>query len=202
MTQRLVLTITLLFSFIVIAGGCFSSGVPAGSVPAGLEIGDSYYLGKTDPKDPSRSLVYGYIDMKEAPSKLESVLIKQYLPKPQYLWGCIVLDESIFFSLDIQKGSYQVEKFGGSRLFKGRYLYRFGRGKNQTALRIKKPGMYFLGAYKFIPAKDDWKFTMKAIKSPSEKVILKRILKYLEKKGKKEFARQIRMIKQKIRKLG
>jgi hypothetical protein len=64
--------------------------------------------------DETRSLVFGYFDMTDAPSKLEWVSLRKYdsTQKPGEWYGLAVRD-GLFFHIGIAPGSYQVEKFGG-----------------------------------------------------------------------------------------
>jgi hypothetical protein len=140
-----------------------------------------------DPKDETRSLVYGYFDMKDAPSALEWVSIKRYGAAGEWYYRLSAKD-GLFWHMGIAPGSYQVEKFGGAGgipLFKSEYEYNFGtKGRNDTAIRIQTPGVFFMGAYKYIDHaggvfKQD-KLEMKASTQPPEKELLQRVMKEIE----------------------
>lgn len=158
-----------------------------------------------DPKDEKLSLVYGYIDMKDAPSKLEWISIKQYSSDGG--WYRVPAKEGLFWHIGIEPGSYQVEKFGGAGgipLFKSEYEYNFGtKGRNETAIRIETPGVFFMGAYKYIDhpggfLKED-KFEMKPVKVPSEKELLHKLIKELESdKEMQPYTRQINLAKKRL----
>ncbi len=152
----------------------------------------------SDPRDPTLSLVFGYIDMEDAPTTLEWVMIKRYKPKPQYLGFCRV-EKGMFWHYGISNGLQRVERFST-----GSNYYEPIAG---TGIRIKKPGIYFMGAYKYKSTKkgaffsgDGARFRMIRIKSPSEKNLLKRLLKEF-KSDKKKFYRQIKMVKRRLREL-
>lgn len=158
-----------------------------------------------DPKDESVSLVFGYFDMADAPSDLEWASLKRYGEK-EPVWYTMDARDGVIFHIGIASGSYQVEKFGGEGgiLSRGRYEYNFGtRGRNETAIRIHQPGIYFLGAYKYIDHpgglfKAD-KFQMKPIEEPSEKEILKRLIAVLESDSDlKIYTRQIALAKKRL----
>src|SRR5687768_14085650 len=88
-----------------------------------------------DPKDESLSLVYGYFDMKEAPSDLDWVFIKQYGNNKDEGYRVNAKD-GVFMHVGIEPGSYQVATFGGSRFMRGDFEYDFGgKGRNRTATR-------------------------------------------------------------------
>lgn len=158
-----------------------------------------------DPKDETLSLVYGYIDMKDAPSKLEWVSIKQYSSEGG--WYRVPAKDGLFWHIGIEPGSYQVEKFGGAGgipLFKSEYEYNFGtKGRNETAIRIQTPGVFFMGAYKYIDhpggfLKED-KFEMKPVKVPPEKELLQRLIKELDSdKEMQAYTRQILLAKKRL----
>ena len=161
-----------------------------------------------DPKNESVSLVFGYFDMADAPSDLEWASLKRYGEK-ESVWYTMDARDGVIFHIGIASGSYQVEKFGGDGgiLSRGRYEYNFGtRGRNESAIRIHKPGIYFLGAYKYIDRpgglfKAD-KFQMKPIKEPSEKEVLKRLIAVLESDSDlKIYTRQIALAKKRLAEL-
>src|ERR1043166_1497470 len=65
-----------------------------------------------DPNDHTLSVIFGYFDMENAPSKFEWLNLRQYgKEKPSYYH--IFPKEGLFFHIGVQPGSYQVENFGG-----------------------------------------------------------------------------------------
>ena len=68
----------------------------------------------------------------------------------------------------------------GPGFFAGEHRYNFPRQGNQTALRIDKPGIYFLGSFKYKTEKSGMfeagKFSMQKVNKPTEAELLKRIL--------------------------
>jgi len=160
-----------------------------------------------DPKDESVSLVFGYFDMADAPSNLQWASLKRYDAK-EPVWYDMAARDGLIYHIGIASGSYQVEKFGGQGgiplLTRAPYEYNFGtRGRNETAIRIQTPGVYFLGAYKYIDRpgglfKAD-KFQMKPIKEPSEKDLLQRLITLLESDSDtKIYTRQIAWAKKRL----
>ncbi len=163
-----------------------------------------------DPKDESVAMVYAYFDMADAPSNLEWASLKRYGEKGG-VWYDMAAREGLVFHIGIAPGSYQIEKFGGMGgipiLTRKPYEYHFGtRGRNGTAVRIAKPGVYFLGAYKYIDHagglfKAD-KFEMKSIQTPSEKELLQRLITLLESDSDlKMYRHQITLAKQRLSEL-
>ena len=133
-----------------------------------------------DINDPTNSLVFGYVDMSEAPTKLERATVMQVAPptdKPY--WGTAVKD-GMFYHSRLPVGSYKLSTLYGSHFFKGDYEYGFPRQDSMGAVRIDEPGIYFLGAYKYQPEKSGFfepgKFSMEPIESPTAHELLKRIL--------------------------
>jgi hypothetical protein len=157
--------------------------------------------------DETLSLVFGYFDMKEAPTKLQWVGLKQYGSKDAGTYT-ISAEDGLFFHVGIEPGSYQVDKFGGSGFLRGDYVYNFGgKGRNTTAIRIQKPGVYFLGAHRYVNhagaglfAAD--KFSMEPAKTPTEKEILQRVIKRFESdRGLAAYTRQLKLARERLAQL-
>jgi hypothetical protein len=173
----------------LVVGGCATSGPPV------------------DPKDDTRSIVFGYFDMTDAPSGVEWVSLKLYGDKP--VWYTLPVKDGLFYHVGIEPGAYQVEKFGKNPGFLSntKYVYNFGtRGRNETARRIDKPGLYFLGAYKYVKHPTGWfeqgKFEMQPIRTPSEKELLTRLIKILESDGDlRAYSRQLALAKRRLAEL-
>lgn len=157
--------------------------------------------------DESLSLVYGYFDMKDAPTKVQWVGLKQYGGKEigTYRMG---VEDGLFFHVGVEPGSYQVDKFGGSSFLRGDYTYNFGgKGRNSTAVRIQSPGVYFLGAHRYVNhagqglfAPD--KFEMAPAKAPSEKELLERVIKRLETdRSLSAYSRQLKLARERLARL-
>jgi hypothetical protein len=134
-----------------------------------------------DINDPTNSLVFGYVDMTEAPTKVSGAQIMQVAPptdKPY--WGTNVR-EGLFYTYYLPQGSYKLATLHGSHFLRGEYQYNFPRqGKDDTAARIDKPGIYFLGSYKYQKVKsgmfEQAKFGIERVASPSEADLLQRLL--------------------------
>lgn len=158
-----------------------------------------------DSKDETLSLVYGYVDMSAAPSKLEWVSIKQYSGEGG--WYRVPARDGLFWHIGVEPGSYQVEKFGGeagSFLTRRDVEYNFGtRGRNGTATRISTPGVFFMGAYQYVDHpggfwKQD-KFEMRPLTTPSEKELLQRLIAKLESDpDMRAYRRQIELARKRL----
>ena len=162
-----------------------------------------------DPNDESLSLVYGYFDMSDAPSKLEWVSLKKYgSTKKGGEWYGMAVREGVFLHIGISPGSYQVDSFGGMGgipvLSSRQFEYDFGgKGRNTTAIRIQSPGAYFLGSHKFEDHsgglfKPDM-FDMKPVNTPGEREVLERVIAAMESEDDlKPYTRQLAMAKQRL----
>ena len=157
---------------------------------------------QVDPNDTTRSVVYGYIDMDEAPSSVDWVFIMDYNSDEQGFTTSV--EDGIFYHVGIPPGPYQVDSFGRNTRWWSNtsYTYEFGSdGRNQTAVRIKRPGIYYMGAYKYVPVDTGWfepgKFEMKKTSRPSEREILEKVLELME-ANNPEYVRQIGLVRQRL----
>lgn len=160
---------------------------------------------KFDPNDLNSSVVFGYIDTKDMPSEFGGAVIQGLGGGDDYVTASTY--KGAFWHVAVRPGYRQVRSFSGfsSRNIFGQgdagNTYRFDeKDRKSMAIKIKKPGVHFFGSYKFNIHKD--KFNVRRVKSPSEKTVLKMVLKGLIKEsGNKFYQRQIRMIKKRIAKL-
>src|SRR5215471_8224069 len=130
--------------------------------------------------DPTNSLVFGYVDMDDAPTGISYASVQQVAPPSEAPYWSLSVRKGLFYSAYLPPGSYQLSKFGGSGFWAGENVYSFPRQGNQTALRIEKPGIYFLGSFKYKTEKSGMfetpKFSMQKVSQPGEAELLKRIL--------------------------
>lgn len=165
-----------------------------------------------DVADEKVSLVFGYFDMKDAPSGLDWVALKKYGVAGEGEWYRMAAREGLFFHVGVEPGSYQVDKFGGmggiALLTRRPFEYHYGgKGRNATAVRITRPGIYFLGAHRYVNHAgkgffDADEFEMQRVAAPSEKELLRRLIKALEEDDELSgYARQIRLAKQRLAEL-
>jgi len=130
--------------------------------------------------DPTNSLVFGYVDMDEAPTKVSGVRVRQVAPptdKP--FWGMEVR-EGMFYNSYLPPGSFTLADLYGSSWWRGNYQYNFPRQGGEAAVRIDKPGIYFLGSYKYKTVKTGLmevsKFDIERVDTPTEAQLLQRML--------------------------
>jgi len=146
-----------------------------------------------EPTNEKHSLVFGYIDMEEAPSDLKGVSMIRLSPKTDepsdenpkivYPWYFFSVNDGIFFHEFVQPGIYRFDSFGGSTFAAG-YHYSFpAQGKKDIDPVIKKPGIYFVGSYKFKMIKkttmfEQGEYDIIKINKPTEKEVLEKMLEY------------------------
>ena len=192
LSPKALITFFFLLPALLLSSGCASSPDPV------------------DPKDKNRSVVFGFFDMSDAPSwgGIDWVSVKRYKPKKGYF--AAEVKDGLFYHIGVTNGSFQVDEFGRNTRFysNARYTYNFGgKGRNQTARKIKKPGAYFMGSYKYknIDSGSIWKpdnFQMIKSKGPSEKVLLKKLLKIMQSDSDLSiYTHQIRRMKQRLSQL-
>ena len=162
MKGRILLAL-LAFGAISLLAGCASSGGP-----------------ERDINDPNNSLVFGYIDMEDAPTDMTYAHLKQVFPATEFPYWPMGVEDGLILQQYLPPGGYQLSNFGGSGFLSGEHEYSFPNfGKNATAVRIDEPGIYFIGAFKYKEVDtgffEQGKFDMERISSPSERELLQRI---------------------------
>ena len=155
--------ILLVFSALLLAG-CASTGP------------------ERDIDDPANSLVFGYIDMEDAPTDVSYAHLKQVFPPSEYPYWPMGVEDGLLFQQYLPPGGYQMSNFGGSGFWSGEHEYSFPNfGKNQTALRVDVPGIYFIGAFRYEEVDTGFlevdKFSMVPVESPTERELLERLAK-------------------------
>lgn len=189
--MRRIAMMGMVLATVLSLAGCAGGGVPV------------------DAKDETLSLVYGYFDMTDAPSRVDWVRLKDYTAKGEIDGYTIAAKDGLFFHVGVEPGSYQVESFGSDGgFFATPVRYSFGgKGRNVTATRIQKAGLYYLGAHKYVkhPGKgffDPDRFDMQPVKTPGEKEVLQRLVQRLESdKGLASYTRQLQLAKKRLAEL-
>jgi predicted small secreted protein len=134
-----------------------------------------------DINDPANSLVFGYVDMADAPTKVSGAQVRQVAPQTDKPYWGMNVREGLFYTYYLPPGSYQLATLHGSSFLRGEFQYNFPRqGGGQTTVRIDKPGIYFLGAHKYKDVKTGFfeagKFDIQRVDTPTEAQLLQRIL--------------------------
>lgn len=151
-----------------------------GLVMVGLLAGCASSGPERDINDPTNSLVFGYIDMEGAPTGVNAASVMQVSPPSATPYWALGVTNGLFFNAYLPPGSYQLSSFSGSGFFAGQHVYIMPRQGNETSLRIVKPGIYFLGSYKYGKVKtgifEKRKFDIEKTYTPTEAELLKRVL--------------------------
>jgi len=130
----------------------------------------------------ANSLVFGYIDMDDSPAKeLEAFTLKQVLPKTDKPYWNMRTYEGVFYMENMPNGSYQLNQFGGpGGFFSSASYYWFNFPTQADGFRVTKPGLYYLGSFKYKKAGSFWnpKFDIEPIESPGEREAIEKILQY------------------------
>jgi hypothetical protein len=153
---------------------------------------------------PDRALVYGFIDMQDAPSNLSWVKLYQALPKTDKPYIHMGVTEGAFFLDNTKPGAYKLSDFGGVGWFgleQRMYQYNFPTyGSNETAVRVNKSGLYFLGSYRYKKVStslfEKRKFDVERVNQPTEKEVLEKIMPYAKNTGWEK------LIQQRMREVG
>jgi hypothetical protein len=142
------------------------------------------------PNSAQASFVFGYIDMEDADPGLNWVTFQQLAPvaKDPDIPGRA--KDGIFYLENIARGSYQVYDFGGRGggfFAKGKLYFTYPvsfpvpRQSGFLRVKVEKPGIYFLGSYKYVSVSGNrlttnYVFDLKPLKTPSEREVLERLL--------------------------
>lgn len=143
-----------------------------------------------NPEEPKMSLVYGYIDMREAPSDADEIIIRQYQNKPadEDPYQTAEAVSGMFWFDQLMPGSYQLIGFSGETAwlrprswFASKYEYHMPeREQNDSLIKLITPGIYFMGSfyYKNTGSFFNPQFDIQKVDAPTEKELLKQLLPY------------------------
>ena len=133
-----------------------------------------------EPKDADRSLLYGYIDMKDGPCWMSWFTMKQVLPAVEKPFYNFRIHEGAFYAEYIPLGSFQYSEFGGQGSWPKQYIYTFKFPQQLQGLRIEKPGLYYIGTFKMKDLGSFFKskYDIDVAEAPSEREILEKILPF------------------------
>lgn len=160
-------------------------------------------LDDPEPEQGNVSLVYGYFDMDKAQSASYHWLVaRRYRPSTRE-YEMHVYQSGLFYHLGVENGSHQVVRLGAYET-----SFHFGtHRKNETAIKINKPGLYYMGSFEYdIKRSDSWlangggSFSAIKTKKPSEKEVLTLLLKVM-KDEYSDYTTQIGWIEKRIKEL-
>lgn len=135
------------------------------------------------------SLVFGYVDMEDAPVDLRWISLKQIMPKTDKPYWNAATDDGMFWGSHFKPGAYQMDSFGGFSSWRNaNFTFSFPQ-QNMDEYRFKidnKPGIHFIGSYKYKEVEtgffEQGKFDLVAVNSPTERELLERLLEFTEDK--------------------
>jgi len=139
---------------------------------------------KEKPEEPNLSIVYGYIDMDEAPIKLKWISMKRVKPRTSKPYYNFWTTKGLFYRASVPQGAYKFDSFGGFSGWKNTdYTFEFPKqGRGELDPTIKKQGIYFVGAYKYKKIKTGLlrasKYDLVKVASPTEKELLLQLSEY------------------------
>ena len=142
------------------------------------------------PRSQQMSFVFGYIDMQDADPSLDWVTFQQLAPVAKAPDIPARAQDNIFYLENVSPGSYQVYDFGGRGggfLAKGKLYYSYpvsfpvSRQSGHLRAKVEKPGIYFLGSYKYISISGNrlttnYVYDLEPLKTPTEREVLERLL--------------------------
>lgn len=144
------------------------------------------------PEADSIALAFGYVDMTDADTYMEWANFYQTTPKvfdPNLEFRVF---EEVFYLENLTKGTFRWKTIGGNGFghVSGAYIgtkpvyHELKDLKKPITFRIKKRGIHYWGAYKYIPVdgtdgKDDT-FVLKPIPGPSQTEQINKILDFAE----------------------
>ena len=141
--------------------------------------------------NPKSAMIFGYISASEGPMDFEWVQLQctDASGKKEYFTSRAD-EEGMFYAENLPLGEYQIYRLGrgnspmGPNVVGGNGVFwHLGEERNATTTRVKKPGMLYLGSFKYtyIEPKSFFgnsSFSFDRVNSPPEKELLLRILKY------------------------
>ena len=140
------------------------------------------------PQEAGESIVYGYIDMADAPVNLQWVSIRQYAPPSDAPYWSAGVEQGTYWQWYLKPGSYAVDSFGGSG-FNSNYTFNMPRQSRSLRLVIKKAGIYYLGAFKYKAIAPNLaqaleitpkQYRLDPVTKPSEAAVLQMLLEKVE----------------------
>ncbi len=144
----------------------------------------------TDAELKEGALVFGYMDMHDAPSRLQWFTLRQVKPKTKEPYWQLGVHKNVFSHQGLPVGSYQLSRFGGMSglnlflFYLGGQQYEYSFPVQAEGFRIEGPGVRFLGSWKYVKAGSFWneKFDIRPIPHPNEREVLERLLPDLKDK--------------------
>ena len=145
--------------------------------------------------DPLNSMIVAYVDMEDAPTDLDWASLKQVVPPTDTPYWSFAVDDGLIFQPYVREGAYQLAAFGGSSFLAGEHQYNFPE-YGADGIMIKHPGLYYVGAYRYVEVETGWleqdKFDLVPIEGMTEIDVLNKLLQNDEIKDSPNWQRRIR----------
>ncbi|MDX1455617.1 MAG: hypothetical protein R3217_09195 [Gammaproteobacteria bacterium] len=144
--------------------------------------------------DPLNSMIFGYVDMEDAPTGLDWASLKQVQPASETPYWSFAVEDGAFFQPYLREGAYQLAAFGGSSFLGGNNQYNFPE-YGSDGIVVTRPGLYFVGAYRYVEVDTGWleqdKFDLEPIEGMSEIDVLRMLLEHDDIKDSPNWQRRI-----------
>ena len=123
---------------------------------------------------PETSLLFGYMDMTDAPSPIDDFNMKVVPTYDSYYY--FEVEKGLFYHAAVPPGTYQLNEFSGTSTYLLFFhnLHRYSFLNPDAQFKIAKPDLYFLGSFKYLKDKDTFKLTR--IQAPTEAELLRLLL--------------------------
>jgi hypothetical protein len=135
-----------------------------------------------EPFPAEASLVFGYIDMRDAPSDLRWINMKRIRPLADRAYYGFNIERGFFYRTAVPEGLYKFHEFGGHSFRLGGIDTTFAfptQGKHEMDPVIKAPGIYYVGSYKYVKQEApmlELRYKLVRVNEPGEGELLRRLL--------------------------
>jgi hypothetical protein len=142
-------------------------------------MGSSTHL--ENPEREHVSFVYGYLDLEDAPTSLGWLDLERVAPRSDDRFYHMRIDEGVFYGEFIDPGSYVLSGFGGGgTMFSQRTVYNVSLQQTPFKLIVDKPGVYFVGSWKYRDVETGMfeaaKYDLEETAKPTALEVIERIL--------------------------
>lgn len=157
--------------------------------------GPSMYV--RDMEDSKSAMVFGYIHASEGPMYFQWVQLRRIdAAGNEEYYTSRSNEEGLFYAENLPPGRYEIHRMGrdcmplGANAVsngggRGGVVWSLGAGSKSTAMVVRRPGLNYLGSFKFtfVEGKGFFSsdsFTFDRAGTPLEKEVLKRLLPYTQ----------------------
>lgn len=134
------------------------------------------------PLNPQVSLVFGYIDMSEAPSDLGWMELRQIAPRTDTPYYNMRIHEGIFYMEKFPPGLFELGEFGGRRWDGKHFAYSLPRQSPALRVAIEEPALYFMGSFTYRATSRggsrSGRFEIASADTPAEAQLLEKLLPF------------------------